>query len=209
MTGKKPDPKNSDFRTLAGNVATGVLAELLGLTQPAVSKLYQERVITQNGRRGKYDLFETIPKYIQSIRTSGTAEAGARLKVQQERKLRIANDVAAGELVKIDDAAEVLRAASISWRAGAGAIPRRLATELSNTADAAVCRELIANELDALFDEWEKPLREYFGDAWNNATSVSASGDGVTPSAEKDAGPMGGRKQNPARRKRGTRKMAK
>jgi len=202
-------PKNDQFRELAGNVTTTVLASLLGITQPATSKLYQQRTILQNGKRGRYDLFDAIPRYIQSIRTSGTAEAGEKLKIQQERKLKIANDQAAGELVKIADAAEVFRASTLSWRSGASALPRRLATELSNQGDAAICRELLANEIDALYDEWEKPLREYFGDAWNSVTPDTPGGGRVKTSRKKKPGRVGGRKSNTPARKRRTRKMAK
>ena len=209
MTRKKVDSKNEAFREVAANCPTGVLAELLGMTQAVVSRLYQTRVIIQNGRRGKYDLFDTIPKYIQSIRTSGTAEAGEKLKIQQERKLRIANDVAAGALVKVGDAAEVFRASTLSWRAGASALPRRLATELSNQGDAGKVREILANEIDDLFKEWEKPLREYFGDAWDSGPAITPRRDRPKTVRKKVPGRMGGRKQNPTSGKRRTRKVAK
>ena len=175
MKPKKIDPKTDPFRDQAKNVTTSILGELLGMTQPATSRLYAQRVILQNGKRGRYDLFDAIPRYIQSIRSSGTAEASARLKIAQREKLEIENQRVRGELVKIDDAAEVFRAACISWRAGASAIPRRLATELSNTKSAAVCRELMVNELAGLFVESEKPLREYFGDAWGDAKRKKAT----------------------------------
>jgi hypothetical protein len=170
-------------------------------------------VIVQNGRRGKYDLFDAVPKYIQSIRTSGTAEAGERLKIQQERKLKIANDLAAGSLVKIDDAAEVFRQACITWRAGASALPRRLATELANISDAAKIRELLVHEIDELYGEFEKGIRERFGadavTAIENPAPTKSRRKRVKASPKKTPGPMGGRKSNPTPRKRRTRKMAK
>ncbi len=209
MTVKKPEPKIDQFHTLARDVRTKDLAEVLGMTQPATSKLYAQRVILQNGKRGRYDLFDTVPRYIQSIRSSGTAEAGARLKIAQRQKLEIENQRVRGELVKIDDAAEVFRAACISWRAGASAIPRRLATELSNTKSAAACRELLVNEFAALFVEFEKPLREYFGDALDLPTPGKSRTNGATPAAKKVPRRMGGRKPNTTARKRRTRKMAK
>lgn len=209
MKAKKPEPKNDEFHIDPSNVATSFLAEVLGLTQAMVSRLYQTRVIIQNGRRGKYDLRDAVPKYIQSIRSGGTAVAAEKLKIQQERKLKIANDVAAGELVKIADAAEVFRASTLSWRSGASALPRRLATELSNQGDAAKCRELLASEIDALYDEWEKPLREYFGDAWNSVTPDTSGGGRAKTSRKKKPGRVGGRKSNTPARKRRTRKMAK
>ena len=203
------DPKNDQLRIDPTNVPTSYMAEVLGVAASYVSTLFSKRVITQNGKRGRYDLTDAVPKYIQSIRTSGTAEAGEKLKIQQERKLRLANDVAAGTLVKIDDAAEVFRAACIAWRAGASAIPRRLATELSNTTDAAVVRERIADEIADLYTEFEKPLREYFGAAFDTGAPVKPRVKRATPAAKKKPGRMGGRKPNTTSRKRRTRKMAK
>lgn len=208
MTAKKKEPDADQFRRLAKDVRTNTLAEVLGMTQPAVSKIYAQRVILQNGKRGRYDLFDAIPRYIASIRTSGTAEAGAKLKIAQREKLEIENRRVRGELIKIDDAAEVFRAACISWRAGASAIPRRLATELSNEKSAVACRELLVDELAALFVEFEKPLREHFGDAFDLAP-IKFGTNGATPSAKKDARRLGGRKPNPSARKRRTGKMAK
>jgi len=208
-----PDPKNVQKPIDPGNVTTSFLAKVLGMTQPHTSALFAKRVILQNGKRGRYDLTDAVPRYIQSIRTSGTAEAGEKLKIQQERKLRLLNDSTAGDLVKIADAAEVFCAACITWRAGASAIPRRLATELSNTTDAAKIRELLANEIDELYGEFEKGIRERFGaDAVSPVESpppTSPRNKRAKTSAKKNARPVGGRKPNPSRRKRGTRKVAK
>ncbi len=150
------------------NVSTTFLAEVLGVTRDAVSKLYAQRVILQNGKRGKYNLTEAVPAYLQSIKTSGTAEAGARLKVQQERKLKIANDAAERNLVDIDEAAEVFRQVCTSLRSAMGAIPRRTANKVSKAQTAAACREILENEYSEVFYEWAKPFKEFFGDAWND-----------------------------------------
>lgn len=203
------DPKNGQKPIDPSNVSTAIMAQVIGSPAAYVSQLFSKRVIIQNGRRGKYDLFDAVPKYIQSIRTSGTAEAGEKLKVQQERKLRLQNDEVAGKLIRVDDAAEVFRTACIAWRSGASALPRRLATELSNQGDASVVRERLADEIAELYAEFEKPLREYYGDAWGSDPPVKARKRVAKTSAKKKPRPMGGRKQNPTRRKRGTRKVAK
>ena len=150
------------------NVSTTFLAEVLGVTRDAVSKLYAQRVILQNGKRGKYNLTEAVPAYLQSIKTSGAAEAGARLKVQQERKLKIANDAAERYLVDIDDAAEVFRQVCTSLRSAITAIPRRTANEVNKAPNAAACRKILENEYSEVFYEWEKPFKDFFGDAWND-----------------------------------------
>jgi len=150
------------------NVSTAFLAEVLGVTRDAVSKLYAQRVILQNGKRGKYNLTEAVPAYLQSIKTSGTAEAGARIKVQQERKLKIANDAAERNLVDIDEAAEVFRQVCTSLRSAMSAIPRRTANEVSKAKTAAACRKILEREYAEVFYEWAKPFKEFFGDAWND-----------------------------------------
>lgn len=168
MARKQTDPKNDEKWIDHTNVTTKFLAEVLGLSATMVGKLYQDRVYKQNGKRGKYSLTDAVPRYIQSIKTSGTAEAGARLKVQQERKLKIANDAAERNLVDIDEAAEVFRVVCTSLRSAITAIPRRTANEVSKAKTAAACRKILESEYSAVINEFEKPLREYFGDAWND-----------------------------------------
>ena len=206
---KRLDLKNDELRAANSDVTTSYLAELLGITQPAASKLYQARTIVQNGKRGRYDLHDAIPRYIQSIRSSGTAEASARLKVAQREKLEIENRRVRRQTVAITDAAEVFRQACISWRAGASAIPRRLATELGNTKSAVACREILANEIGDLFTEVEKPFSEYFGESWNSPRAIEPRTNGAAKPAKKNARRLGGRKPNPSARKRRTRKVAK
>ena len=209
MAEKKTDPEKGEFLIDARSVSSKFLAELLGMTVSGLSKLYQERVVTQNGKRGKYDLLDTIPRYLQSIRSSGTAEAGAKLKVQQERKLRVANDLVEGGLIKIDDAAEVFREACISWRSGASALPRRLATELSNTRDAAKIREILDHELSDLYHEFEKPLRERFGTAGETFTPPPPRAKRAKTRSKKKPRRVGGRKPRTPARKRRAGKVAK
>ena len=204
MKAKKVDPEKDAGSIDPSNVTTKFLAEVLGLAASVVSRLYQTRVIIQNGRRGRYDLRDAIPKYLQSIRSSGTAEAGARLKITQREKLEIQNAKERGELVRVDDAAEVFRQACISWRAGASAIPRRMANGLTPAA-----RKALTDELASLFTEVEKPFSEYFGAAWNSPAPTKPRTGRPGPAAKKIPRRMGGRKSNPTARKRGTRKVAK
>jgi hypothetical protein len=201
--------KKDDGLIDPGNVTSKYLAELIALTPQAVSQLATRRVIRTNGRRGKYDISHAVPAYIGSIRGSGKADADARLKVQQERKLRLANDKEAATLVKIDDAAEAYRQGCLAWRAGANATPRRLATLLANANDAAEIQRILNDEFNDLFATMEKPLRDYFANA-GVAFEVVPAGD-ASPSApaKKNARPMGRRKKGTTVGKRGTGKVAK
>jgi hypothetical protein len=191
------------------SVASKFLAEVLALTPQAVSRLATERIIRTNGKRGKYDLTVAVPQYIGSLRGTGAAEAKAKLAVQQERKLRLANDAQANKLVAVEDAAEAFRSYCLTWRAGAAALPRRLATQLSNEKNPAVIQRLLQDEFAQLFNEMESGLSEFFAER-GEAFAVAETGpDGESAPAKKNARPVGRRKKNSANRKRGTRKVAK
>lgn len=192
-----------------GSVTTKYLAEVLGMTPVAVSKLASQKVVKNNGRRGKYNIIDAVPAYIASIRGSGKAEADARLKVQQTRKLQLANDEHAGKLVKIADAAEVYRQALLAWRAGINALPRRLATKLANQDDSAKIQKALMNEFSELYYSMAKPLQRYFDSAGVPFVVISAGNNGSQPAAKKNARPMGRRKKNTATRKRRAGKVAK
>lgn len=208
MTEKKSQ-KNDAALIDPGNVSSTYLAELLALTTQSISNLAATRVIRTNGRRGKYDLLHAIPAYIGSLRGSGPAEAKAKYAVQQERKLRLQNDQVAGSLVKIADAAEVYRQGCLAWRAGANALPRRLATLLANEDDPAKIQRLLVHEFGDLFAAMETPLRDYFGNAGVPFEVVDAGASGASTPAKKSARPMGRRKKGTTARKRRTGKVAK
>ena len=190
---------------------TGVnLAKVLGITPVRVSQLCSEGVIEQNGKgKAKYDLTDAVPAYINRYRRSGSASAKEKLAVQQERKLKLANDELAGSLVKIDDAAEVFLRSCLAWRSGSAALPRRLATRLSNTKNAATIRKILTEELDSLLHEFEKPLQEYFDDTGHSFEIVKAGSSRARTAPTKNTGPVGKRRKNTTARKRGTRKVSK
>ena len=206
---KTKSEKNAAGLIDPDNVSTTYLAELLALTTQSISNLASTRVIRTNGRRGKYDLLHAIPAYVGSLRGSGPAEAKAKYAVQQERKLRLQNDQAAGELVKIADAAEVYRQGCLAWRAGANALPRRLATMLANETDPAKIQRALSREFSELFTAMESPLRNYFDNAGVPFVIVETGANGVDTPANKNARPMGRRKKNTTVGKRRTGKVAK
>ena len=191
------------------NAPTTFVAQLLAMTPHGVSKLASNRTIKTNGRRGKYRLTEAIPAYIASIRGSDKADADARLKVQQTRKLQLANDVSVGKLVKIEDAAEVFRSYCLAWRAGANALPRRLATVLANQDDPGKIQKALASEFASLFTEMENGLRAYFAAHGENFVIVETGPSRKVTPTKKKSRPMGRRKKNPPARKRRAGKVAK
>jgi len=192
------------------NVPTKFLAKVLGLSVVRISQMYADGTLKQNGKgRGKYDLFEAVSAYVEKYRQGGTASAKAKLAVQQERKLRLINDREAGTIVPIDDAADAFLRGCLAWRAGASALPRRLANRLANAKRAADVRTILTDELNGLLSDFEKPLQEYFHDAGHTFAIVRAGSNGAGPAAPKVAGPVGKRRKNTTARKRGTRKVPK
>ncbi len=191
------------------NVASKFLAAVCGLSAQQVSNLRATRTLRTNGKRGRYSLVDAVPQYIDSIRTAGGAEAKQKLAIQQERKLRLQNGKAAGELVRISDACEVYRQACLAWRAGANALPRRLANQLSNESNPALIQKILANEFAELFTNMVGPLQEYFDSAGVTFDVANAGPSSASPAPKKNARPVGRRKKNTATRKRRTRKVAK
>jgi len=169
------------------NLSTSDIAFLTGLTPQHVSKLNSQRTIKQNGKRGKYNGGDAVPAYINSLRTSGAAEAKARLAVQQERKLRLGNDKEAALLIKIDDAAEALRTYCLIWRAGANALPRRLAIKLGNESNPKAIHRIMTDEFHGLFYEMEAGLTEFFASQGHDFGVTKTGPNGASPAPRKKA----------------------
>lgn len=186
-----------------------VLADMLGLNRRQVTNLYQQRTITQNGKRGRYDLFECVPRYVQSIKTSGTAEAGERLKIAQRKKIEQQNEAAAALVVPLADVAGILNASAAGFLAAWRALPRRIASKLALLRDAKACRELIEHESAKSRLELFTPMRKFYRDRGQDLPDVLATTFDVSEAPAPKPRKVGRRKPNSAKRKRRTRAVAK
>ena len=191
------------------DVSSQTLADLLGLTRQRILHLKQNGTITQNGKRGRYDIFECVPRYVQSIKTSGTAEAGERLKIAQRRKLDQQNDAAAGLVVPLADVAGVLNESAAGFLAAWRALPRRIASKLALLKDAKRCRELIEHESAKARLELFTPLRKFYTDRGETLPDILAATFDVSEAPAPKPRKVGRRKPNSAKRKRRTRAVAK
>ena len=191
------------------NVSGETLAEVLGLNRRQVTNLYQQRTFTQNGKRGRYDLFECVPRYVQSIKTSGTAEAGERLKIAQRKKIEQQNDVSAGLLVPVQVVGDALAASAAGFLGAWRTIPRRLAGKLATISNPKTCRELLENESGKARLELFAPLRKFYtdrGEAMPDILkAVRDAGEAPAPKPRT----VGKRKPRVAKRKRRTGAVAK
>ena len=160
MTTKKVDPKNAEFRIDSSNVSTQFLAQILGVTTDAVTKLHSAGVIKQNGiARGKYDLFEATNAYLEHLRNSKGSDVAIRLTLERAKKLELENDRTESQLVKTSDALEVFAAASTHWKSIADGLPKRIASRLAKIKNPDKVRTIVRAELDGIFWEWEKGLK--------------------------------------------------
>lgn len=205
----KPAPAKAAKPFDPRDVSGQVLADMLGLNRRQVTNLYQQRTITQNGKRGHYDLFECVPRYVQSIKTSGTAEAGERLKIAQRKKIEQQNDTAAGLLVPLGDVAGTINESAAGFLAAWRALPRRIAGKLAVLRDAKACRELIEHESSKSRLELFTPIRKFYRDRGQALPDVLATTFDVSEAPAPKSRKVGRRKPNSAKRKRRTRAVAK
>lgn len=159
MPAKKPDPKNEQFRIDSSNVSTQFLAEILGVTPDAITKLHSAGVIRQNGKaRGKYDLFEATSAYLDYLRGSNGSDVAVRLTLARVKKLELENDKRENELIRTKDAAEVFRIATNQWRQIAKAISKRVARQIVKSDSPDDIRTILVEALDGMYYEFEKGL---------------------------------------------------
>ena len=167
------------------NVSSSFLAEILGVTRDAVSKLYATGVIRQNGvARGKYSLFDAVPAYLDHLRANKGSDVDARLKLAQVEKIRQHVKQMENELVKTSDAAAVFRAASAAWRDEASKLPQRVARRISKLKDPSEIREILCGALDQVFYRFEKGLNQHLDGATQHGTenrNLSVSRRVTTP----------------------------
>ena len=153
------------------NVSSSFLAEVLGVTRDAVSKLYATSVIRQNGvARGKYSLFDAVPAYLYHLRANKGSDVDARLKLAQVEKIQQYVEKMENELVKTSDAAAVFRAASTAWRDEASKLPQRVARRIEKSEDPSEIREILCDELDQVFYRFEKGLNKHIDGANRHGT---------------------------------------
>jgi phage terminase Nu1 subunit (DNA packaging protein) len=160
MTHKKVDPKNVEFRIDSSNVSTQCLAQILGMTTDAVTKLHSAGIIKQNGKaRGKYDLFDAVNAYLDHLRANKGSDVAIRLTLARARKLELENDRREKELVRTSEAVEVFAAASTHWKSIADGLPKRIASRLAKIKNPGKARTVFREALDGLYAEFEKGLK--------------------------------------------------
>jgi hypothetical protein len=146
---------------------------------------------------------------VQSIKTSGTAEAGERLKIAQRKKIEHQNRIANALVIDVSEVAALVNAAAAAFISAWRTIPRRIAGELATIDDAKACRELLENESSNARLELSAPIRKFYIDRGEALPNILADTfDGKQAPAKKPRA-VGKRKPSVAKGKRRTRPVAK
>ena len=207
-------PPSTAFRDEAAlsEVMQKVLTRVLGISATTINK-HKSIFVPLTGSRGRYNLPESVQNYVAFVR--GEDRSGAvqgergRLYEAQRKKLELQNLETAAELVRHSDASGVVAEFSSAMRAGLTALPGRCASRLAGISKPAQCRAVLNEEVQDLLSSIEQIVTEGLA-----AFLQASAGNGVSAAnsqadAEPDAGSMGGRKQNPTRRKRRAGSVAK
>ncbi len=143
------------------NVPTGVMARLLGISSNTLTKYTADGRCSKNAR-GKYDLENTIQDYLKYATGKSDAVPQKRSKQldEQTRKLRLANDQAAGILMSTTDASAIWVEYCARLRAGLASLSGRNASKLSGMSDTKKIRALIDEEIQAFFSHAEAAIPE-------------------------------------------------
>ena len=148
-------PKITDFENMntcdidLTDVSSTMTADILGMTRQRVSQLRSAGVLQNNGKRGRYDLIETVPAYAAYLEGNGGADANTALVLERIKKLDIQNRIAENNLVRIQDATTIFAvaiqlfesafAAAVD-RMAKGVVAARTPTDVRETIDTEIAR---------------------------------------------------------------------
>ena len=147
-------------------VSAAELADLLGVSQPFVARLKKAGVVVALPT-GKLSLRDAVRGYVKHLRdgqaNAKVAAARAALLVQQEKKLRVENDLKAGRLAdRAAVEAAAMQAAAI-YVEGLSALPGRAAGEMEGM-DAAHRKRWLEEEVRRIRLALFERLRTLAGD---------------------------------------------
>lgn len=135
-------------------VGTTDLARVLGVSRQLIPHL-QKRGMPKEGR-GKWKLDKVVPWYLDQVRADmptegidtspGVVAARTELYHAQRRRQELEAGRMAGELVKLEDAANALKAVAGACAGGLDALPPRVAGRVANMTDPAEIQTLLLEE---------------------------------------------------------------
>jgi hypothetical protein len=166
------------------------LAALLNLHDRTVRVLVGRKIIPR-APNGKYPVGPCVTSYCRYLqeqvqtRTKPTM-AASRMKLigEQKRRLKLANDVASGTLMKRSDALETAEEMSVAFVQAAEALPGRVAGELAALDSPAHVRARLKEEV--------KNMRKSISDILDELGTNKTRGRPRAPKDGEHAGSVGG-----------------
>lgn len=158
----------------------------------------------RHGEAREINVREALP-WVAANRTNKPASEKGRLDRERADKLAIENAAKRGDLIRREHIELYVQYSESSVASELHAIGGRLANDLAGISDPAVIRA-------RLLDETKRVRRNHAANLAKLAASEEPSGDLLGDSSaatEQDGESVGGGKKKTARRKRGTRRVAK
>lgn len=170
--------------------STREIAKIFGVSTRRVEQLKTEGIINGFGKPTKYELLPTVKAYIKHLsdkangrekkdNESAKIEAEARYKKAKAEMAELQLKELKGELHRATDVEEIMTDHVLMIRGMLIALPNKLAVDLANIYDAAVCSEKIKSEVYFILnelsqyeyepEEFKKRLRERI--KWQNGNS--------------------------------------
>ena len=179
------------------NYPTATMAKLLMLSPRRLQQLVADGVIPKV-QRGRYELAPVVQAYIQYLRErainipeSGDEGAHAqrtRLLKQQADKLEMENESSRGRLVTLGEMQGVWEKMISAAKSRLLYAPVKLAPVVAVEDSAAICKDLIAEQINEALDELSRELGEWSADSG----PPDVGGEGVEATAETDDQPVVG-----------------
>lgn len=174
--------------------STREIAKIFGVSTRRIEQLKTEGIINGVGKPTKYELLPTVKAYIKHLsdkangrekkekdsdNESAKIEAEARYKKAKAEMAELQLKELKGELHRATDVEEIMTDHVLMIRGMLIALPNKLAVDLANIYDAAVCAEKIKSEVYFILnelsqyeyepEEFKKRLRERI--KWQNGNA--------------------------------------
>jgi|TARA_B100000315_G_C14562265_1_gene581110 phage terminase Nu1 subunit (DNA packaging protein) len=175
-------------------ISVANIARLVGLNVEALKKLRTRKIVTAPLRKTEWPA-TVVTEYCDYLRSriSGDSEEDAhaqrtRLLKQQADKLEMENESSRGRLVTLGEMQGVWEKMISAAKSRLLYAPVKLAPVVAVEDSAAICKDLIAEQINEALDELSRKLGEWSADSG----PPDVGGEGVEATAETDDQPVVG-----------------
>jgi phage terminase Nu1 subunit (DNA packaging protein) len=195
---------------MSGKVLTAAqLAKLCDVSKQTITNWMRAGMPHEGGGRQGSEVrisLEQVLPWLVRRHQAQSGSAAERLQIAQAIKVELQNGLKSGEVVLVTHIAAVFNELCADLAARLDALPGRLAGELAGITDADRIRQRLLEEHRSIRAGVAEHVEKF---TQSLAAAADRAEDDSAPAAAEDAEPVGGRRKNPARRKRRTRKLQK